>query len=179
MPRNRQSVPDFPLIRPKVVHIATHNIRIFFAYGRNRRVASWAKQARFKAQLFKRHVVCQRTSKPLSVNVTGSQRYRESGRSFWFQRSAMRMNVPRLPATGRIYVLCPRNVTSACGPRQGLPISFHGPQIDSATADRASFGAQPVQPDAIRKYRPWCLNTAGASIDLPSNTRTKRPEGLR
>jgi hypothetical protein len=28
------------------------------------------------------------------------------------------MNVPGLPATGKIYALCPRNVTSASGPRQ-------------------------------------------------------------
>ena len=36
---------------------------------------------------------------------------------------------------------------SASGPVQGLPIVFHVPMIESATAISATFGSQPVQPE--------------------------------
>jgi len=69
--------------------------------------------------------------------------------------SNMAMKAPGLPCTGRMQVLWPPKVRS--GPRlflgftpmQGLPSSFHGPQIEPATADRAALGSQPVHPEEI------------------------------
>ena len=70
-------------------------------------------------------------------------------------RSNIAMNASALPRTGKMNVLCPPNVFSGpspfCGftPSHGLPSYVHGPQIESATAERAAFGAQPVQSEEI------------------------------
>jgi len=66
------------------------------------------------------------------------------------QRSAMKMKAPGRPRTGSTNVLCDSKVRSAPGPTAGFPSSVHGPQIESATAERAAFGVHPVQPEAIR-----------------------------
>jgi hypothetical protein len=47
---------------------------VLFRYIRNHTTTRRARQHCFWVQLSKRHVVCQCTSKPLSVKVTGSQR---------------------------------------------------------------------------------------------------------
>ena len=69
---------------------------------------------------------------------------------FGRHRSAMKTNAPGRPRTGRTNVLCESKVSSAPGPTAGFPSSVQGPQIESATAERAAFGAHPVQPEAIR-----------------------------
>ncbi len=61
----------------------------------------------------------------------------------------MKTKAPGRPRTGRTNVLWERNVRSAPTPTAGFPSSVHGPQIESATAERAAFGAHPVQPEAI------------------------------
>lgn len=66
------------------------------------------------------------------------------------QMSAMKMNFPGLPCTGRMKVLWPPNVMPALGPTQGFFNSIHGPAMFLATALRAALGAQPVHPEAIR-----------------------------
>ena len=69
-------------------------------------------------------------------------------RSPWDQGLVGRVTV----ATGSTTVDCESNVIRSCSlvPRQGLPNFFHGPQIESATANRAALGAHPVQPDEKR-----------------------------
>jgi hypothetical protein len=64
----------------------------------------------------------------------------------------MKMNASRLPGTGSTKVLCDPKVIlfSSSVPRQGLPSSSHGPQMEGAEADRAALGAHPVHPDPMK-----------------------------
>ena len=78
--------------------------------------------------------------------------YRLSWRLSGFHRSAMKMYEPVKPATVSTKVLWDLNVTlfSSGVPRQGLPSLVHGPQMFSATADRASVGHQLLQLEESR-----------------------------
>ena len=103
----------------------------------------------------KSHSSCQRTTGLPSTISIGSQTWRLSAKFFGYHTSNMAMNFPSpsWPGAGMAKVLWAPKVMSApmplCGlgpPTHGLPSGVHSPSIESATADRAGLGAQPVRP---------------------------------